>query len=192
MGEINKQLKAGQAVDRSLAYEPTEQEQMLDVINQMEQGILVWSPDGVCVLHNERIFEVLELGPRDLQVGMTRETFLSITVAQGVITAERKAEVLELFETGQPFHFDRDMPSGKVISSFARPLRHDGYVVTFTDVTQFRRDAADLAVAKQQAEIAESKAKSMLAKEQAWRAEAKLLADLDEWLQSCKTLSERL
>ncbi|WP_353618781.1 diguanylate cyclase [Tropicibacter sp. R16_0] len=190
MGEINKQLKVGQAVDRSLAYEPSEQEQMLDVINQMEQGILVWSPDGVCVLHNDRIFEVLELGPRDLQVGMTRETFLSITVAQGVITAERKAEVLELFKTGQPFHFDRDMPSGKVISSFARPLRHDGYVVTFTDVTQFRRDAADLAVAKQQAEIAESKAKSMLAKEQAWRAEAKLLADLDEWLQSCKTLSE--
>ena len=190
MRDINKQFKTGQAVDRSLDYEPSEHEQMLDVINQMEQGILVWSPDGVCLLHNERIFQVLELGPNDLQVGMTRETFLSITVAQEVITAERKARVLELFETGQPFHFDREMPSGKVISSFARPLRYGGYVVTFTDVTQFRRDAADLAAAKQQAEAAETKAKAMLAKEQAWRAEAKLLADLDEWLQSCKTLSE--
>ena len=116
MRDINKQFKTGQAVDRSLECGPSQQEQMLDVINQMEQGILVWSPDAVCLLHNERIFQVLELGPHDLQVGMTRETFLGITVAQGVITAERKAEVLELFETGQPFHFDRDMPSGKVIS----------------------------------------------------------------------------
>lgn len=190
MRNVKTEFKAAEAVDRSLDYEPSEQEKMLEVMNQMEQGILVWSPDGICQLHNDRIFEVLELSPKDLEVGMSREMFLNITVAQGVITAERKDEVLDLFATGQPFHFDRAMQSGKVISSFARPLRHGGYVVTFTDVTQFRRDAADLAVAKQKAEEAEVKAKNMLAKEQAWRAEAKLLGNLDEWLQSCKSLSE--
>lgn len=163
---------------------------MMDVLNQMEQGVLVWSPDGICMLLNERIFQVLELGPHDLEIGMRREDFLAVAVAREVITAERRAEVLALFETGQPFHFDRDMVSGKVISSYARPVRNGGYVVTFTDVTQFRRDAADLAIAKEQAERAEEKAKAMLASEKAWRAEAKSLADLDEWLQCCKSLQE--
>lgn len=163
---------------------------MLEVLNQMEQGIVVWSSDGICMLHNERIFQVLELGPQDIEVGMTRDRFLAATVAQQVITAERKVEVEGLFETGQPFHFDRNMPSGRVISSFARPMRNGGYVVTFTDVTQFRRDAADLAAAKVQAEEAEEKARDMLTKEQAWRAKAKALAELDEWLHCCNSLDE--
>ena len=185
-------LETPSAFERHEAAAPNDAllAQMRDVLNQMEQGILVWSSDGVCTLHNERIFQVLELGPHDLCVGMTREAFLSITVAQGVITADRKAGVQQLFTTGQPFHFDRDMASGKVINSFARPLRDGGYVVTFTDVTQFRRDAADLAAAKHQAEEAEQQAKAMLAKEQQWRTEAKALAELDEWLQCCKSLEE--
>ncbi|WP_293577695.1 sensor domain-containing diguanylate cyclase [Phaeobacter sp.] len=166
------------------------QAQMVDVLNQMEQGILVWSPDGICTLHNERIFQVLELGPQDLRVGMGREAFLTHSVNQGVISAERKDEVQRLFQSGQPFHFDRNMASGKVISSFARPLKDGGYVVTFTDITQFRQDAADLAAAKQVAEAAEQRAKDMLAKEQSWRAEVRALADLDEWLQCCKSLDE--
>lgn len=165
-------------------------DQMFEILNQMEQGILAWSPEAVCTFHNERIFRVLELNPGDIKVGMNRETFLTISVMHRVITEEKKAQVQELFQTGQPFHFDRDMPSGKVISSFARPLMDGGYVVTFTDVTQFRKDAADLAIAKQTAEAAETKALKMLAKEQIWRSEAKLLSDLDEWLQSCKVLDE--
>lgn len=165
-------------------------DQMLDVLNEMEQGILVWCPNGNCLLHNDRIFHVLELNRSDLYVGMTREAFLTKTVKHGAISQERMDQVQSNFKTGQPFHFDRNMPSGRVISSFARPLRVGGYVVTFTDVTQFRKDAADLAIAKKAAEAAETKALRMLATEQSWRAEAKLLSELDEWLQSCKSLSE--
>ncbi|MBO9477456.1 diguanylate cyclase [Shimia sp. R11_0] len=166
------------------------QEQMLEVLNQMEQGIVVWDSDQNCLMFNERIFVVLEISPTDLFVGMKREMFLDKAVQWGVITAGSKEEAQARFQTGQPFSFDRSLPSGKVISSFARPLGQGGYVVTFTDVTQFRKDAADLAVAKKAAEKAETKALKMLAKEQAWREEAKLLGDLDEWLQSCKSLAE--
>jgi diguanylate cyclase (GGDEF)-like protein len=190
MLEQKRPLTPDESVDRAMRYEPFEQEQVLDILNNMEQGVLVWSPDAVCLLHNERIFKVLELAPKDLYLGMTREAFLNLTVAQEVITAERKAQVQRQFETGEPFHFDRNMPSGRVVSSFARPLRTGGYVVTFTDVTQFRRDAADLVTARKKAEAAEQRAMAMLAKEQSWRAEAKLLANLDEWLQSCKSLPE--
>jgi len=190
MLEHKKPLTPEDSVDLAMGYGRFDQDQVLEILNSMEQGILVWSPDAVCLLHNERIFAVLELAPHDLHVGMTREAFLNMTVAQGAVTAERKAEVQDRFRTGEPFHFDRHMPSGRVISSFARPMQNGGYVVTFTDVTQFRRDAANLAAATKKAEAAEQRAMAMLAKEQSWRAEAKLLANLDEWLQSCKSLPE--
>ncbi|WP_243403675.1 diguanylate cyclase [Shimia abyssi] len=164
--------------------------QLFEILNQMEQGIVAWSPDGVCRLHNDRIFRVLELNTCDLRVGMSREQFLKISVSYGVISQAKMDEVQGNFKSGQPFHFDRNMPSGRVVSSFARPLMDGGYVVTFTDVTQFRRDAADLDKAKKAAEAAETKALALLAKEQAWRSEGKLLAQLDEWLQSCKSLDE--
>ena len=176
--------------DASAAQENVAPEQMLEILDEMEQGILVWSADGTCLLHNERIFQVLEFGRTDIFVGIKRDVFLANTVSSGVITEDKKAHVLRLFQTGKPFHFDRNMPSGKVISSFARPLRGGGYVVTFTDVTQFRKDASDLDEAKRAAEVAENKALAMLAKEQAWREEAKLLGELDEWLQSCTSLNE--
>jgi len=33
----------------------------LEIIESMEQGVIVWSPDGHCSMFNERIFDVLEL-----------------------------------------------------------------------------------------------------------------------------------
>ncbi|MBO9402102.1 diguanylate cyclase [Shimia sp. R9_3] len=176
--------------ERSVNTDVIRREQMLEILNKMEQGIVVWDSDENCLMFNERIFVVLELNPTDLHIGMKREAFLETAVRLQVITADSKKEAQAKFKSGQPFSFDRSLPSGKVISSFARPISGGGYVVTFTDVTQFRKDAADLVEAKKTAERAETKALKMLAKEQAWREEAKLLGDLDEWLQSCKSLSE--
>jgi len=31
------------------------------IMNVMEQGITVWSPDGTCDLNNTRVFDVLDL-----------------------------------------------------------------------------------------------------------------------------------
>lgn len=182
--------RAPLVAERSVNAELIRREQILEVLNEMEQGIVVWDSEAHCLMFNERIFTVLEMSPTDLHIGMSREAFLDKAVEWGVITAQSKEDAQARFLTGQPFSFDRSLPSGKVISSFARPLGQGGYVVTFTDVTQFRKDAADLAEAKKAAEKAETKALKMLAKEQAWREEAKLLSDLDEWLQSCKSLSE--
>jgi hypothetical protein len=62
--------------------------------------------------------------------------------------------------------------------------------VTSTDVTEARQAAADLAVAKQAAEDAEAQAREILLEERARQAEARTLSNLDEWLQSCKSLDE--
>ncbi|MEJ6477396.1 MAG: hypothetical protein QNL92_01800, partial [Octadecabacter sp.] len=46
-----------------------------EIMNIMEQGILVWSEDGMCELHNTRIFDVLEISGADLTIGTERDEF---------------------------------------------------------------------------------------------------------------------
>jgi len=161
-----------------------------EIMNIMEQGILVWSPEGICTLHNTRIFEVLELGGEDLFIGVDRETFRDRAEARGELSAEDRALSHERIAAHQPYAFDRHLPSGRVVLTNARPARGGGYVVTFTDVTEARRAAAELDAAKRAAEQAERRAREVLGDERARQAEAGQLAELDEWLQSCKSLSE--
>ncbi|NBT33001.1 MAG: hypothetical protein EBT13_14165 [Rhodobacteraceae bacterium] len=161
-----------------------------EIMNIMEQGILVWSDEGVCELHNTRIFDVLELSGNDLQIGTDREAFRDISVARGDMSAEDRARSQSMIRAHQPYSYDRVLPSGRVVLTNARPERGGGYVVTFTDVTEARRQARELTLAKQDAESAERKAHAVLAQERARQEEAKLLGHLDEWLQSCKSLDE--
>ena len=162
----------------------------MTILNSMEQGVLLWSADAACMMHNDRVFAVLELGPEALYPGLSRAEFLRAAIRRGELTGARVAEVETRFASGLPFEFDRTLPSGRIVSTNARPLSGGGHVVTFTDVSQARRAADDLADAKARAEAAEQKARTMLAQEQAWRQEARLLAELDEWLQSCQSLAE--
>ena len=161
-----------------------------EIMNIMEQGILVWSDEGVCELHNTRIFDVLELSGNDLQIGTDREAFRDISVARGDMSAEDRPRSQSMIRAHQPYSYDRVLPSGRVVLTNARPARGGGYVVTFTDVTEARRQARELTLAKQDAESAERKAHAVLAQERARQEEAKLLGHLDEWLQSCKSLDE--
>lgn len=160
------------------------------VMNVMEQGIIVWSATGTCEMHNTRVFDVLEL-PRDaIEIGTERTEFLAAAHARGEFSAAVFEENKCRFTERKPFQFDRMLPSGRVVATYARPTREGGYVVTFTDVTHARNAARELAAAKQTAEDAEIKAREVLQQERARRAEARTLSDLDEWLQSCKSLSE--
>ncbi len=161
-----------------------------DIMNMMEQGILVWSADGVCELHNTRIFEVLELRGRELTIGTRREDFRSRSVELGEFNEQVRIDSDSLIFAHRPYAFDRNLRSGRVVLTSGRPMRGGGYVVTFTDVTDARKAARDLDAARQQAEQAEVRARDVLVHERARQAEAKLLSQLDEWLQSCKSLDE--
>lgn len=162
----------------------------LDVIDSMEQGVLVWSAAGACVMHNQRIFDVLELRSDDIYKGRTRRDFLAIAVKRGEITAETANQTESRFQSSAPFHFDRQMPSGRVVATNARPMNSGGFVVTFTDVTTSRRNEVELAEAMHRAEESESRAKQALVGEQVRQREMSLLSELDEWLQSCQSLAE--
>ena len=161
-----------------------------DIMNMMEQGILVWSADGCCEVHNTRIFQVLELGGGDLSIGTRRQEFRDKSVARGEFDAQVRAESDALIQAHRPYAFDRQLPSGRVVLTNGRPMRGGGYVVTFTDVTDARKAARELEQARLQAEQAELRARDILGQERARQTEAKLLGQLDEWLQSCKSLDE--
>lgn len=162
----------------------------LDVIDSMEQGVLVWSASGACIMHNQRIFDVLELRADDIYKGRMRSDFLAIAVKRGEITEETAALTESRFQRAAPFHFDRKMPSGRVVATNARPMTAGGFVVTFTDVTASRRNEVELAAAMHRAEESEKRAKQALVGEQVRQREMALLSELDEWLQSCQSLAE--
>ena len=161
-----------------------------DVLNMMEQGILVWSEGGICEMHNLRIFEVLELEPGDLRVGMSWLEFRERGRARGEISDADNQMSERKIASRESYSYDRHLPSGRVVLTSARPARGGAYIVTFTDVTKARRAARDIVEAKHAAEEAEARAREVLETERARQAEAGLLARLDEWLQSCKSLDE--
>jgi len=162
----------------------------LQVMNLMEQGVLVWSADGYCELHNSRVFQMLELTADDLRIGTRRADFRERSVGRGEMRADELAAAEVLVKAHQPYAFDRLLPSGRVVLTTGRPSRGGGYVVTFTDVTEARRAAHELNRAREVAEQAEIRTREILAQERARQNEARLLAQLDEWLQSCKSLEE--
>jgi diguanylate cyclase (GGDEF)-like protein len=175
--------------DREEAPDPDD-DLAAHILNIMEQGVLVWSADGHCVLHNSRVYQVLEITPEDLQVGTTRAEFRARSVGRAEMSAEEVAAADALIRARQPYSFDRTLPSGRVVLTHGRPTRGGGTVVTFTDVTAERKAARDLAEAKRVAEEAEARSREILVQERARQAEEKMLAQLDEWLQSCKSLDE--
>jgi len=89
----------------------------LQIIESMEQGILVWSVDARCTMYNERIFDVLELSPGDLWVGMEREMFLEMSASRGEFDQQVVEQTERNFKRAVPFSFDRLLPSGRVVVS---------------------------------------------------------------------------
>ncbi len=162
----------------------------LQIIESIEQGVIVWSEDAKCVLFNRRIIDVLEMNSTDIYVGMTRHEFLSLAGRRGEFVGHVLETAEDCFQRRQPFTADRKLPSGRVVATTGRPMVQGGFVVSYTDVTDARRKEGELAQAKQKAEKAEAAASESLDHERARKHEARMLSELGEWLQSCKSLEE--
>ena len=160
------------------------------MLDSMEHGIALWSANGICELYNRYTIDLLELEGKDVLDGTPLETFLTQGRDRGEFSSAKLREHLDLYQLGRPFHYDCQMPSGRIVAAQVRPTRGGGHVVTYSNVTDARRAVAVLAVAQAEAEKAERRAAEVLADERARQREATLLALLDEWLQSCKSLDE--
>ena len=185
-------------VDSDAAPQKAPPNLAMQIMNIMEQGIIVWSADGICEMHNTRIYDVLELAGEDIGIGTERDTFLKLAEARGEFDADARKAASIKFNAHKPFSFDRLIPSGRIVSTNARPSRGGGYVVTFTDVTEARRTASKLAKAIDEVAESERRALDVLQKERRRQKEAEMLGRLDECCSparhwpSCSRLFRRL
>ena len=167
-----------------------QQSMMAQVMDAVEQGIAIFSGEGTCRVYNQALLSVLDLEQSQMRPAITLEEFLIQAAARGEFDASRVADLRAQFGAGKPFHYDCTLAAGRIVSASVRPVRGGGHVISFSDVTAVRNAAATLASAKAEAEEAQRKAAEVLEAERARQREASLLSQMDEWLQSCKSLSE--
>ncbi len=169
---------------------PSEHGFAMQIMDALEQGIVIWSQDGFCQMCNQQAVDLLELQTGKLRVGTSLEELLAQARDRGAFTAAKHDEAVDLFGLGRTFHFDCRTPSDRILSTNVRPVRGGGHIMAISDVTEAREALAALGVAKAEAEEAQRKATEVLEDERARQREVSLLSQMDEWLQSCKSLDE--
>ena len=160
------------------------------ILASMEQGLIVWDADGTCILRNDRAVGLLEVTEDDLAPGTPRRAFIRLLAERGNRTSRDPDEIDRDYVSGTSFGVDRTTPSGRVLACHARPLSEGGHVITMTDVTDERRASREVAELGRAAARAEEEVRAALARETRRQEETALLAQVDEWLQTCRTEAE--
>lgn len=75
-------------------------------MDALKQGIIVWTADGTCAMHNQGVLDVLALDRTLLRRGMPLAAFLGQLVGRGDTDTERQHAFRALYPAGQPFQYD--------------------------------------------------------------------------------------
>ena len=157
----------------------SEQGFVSQILDTLEQGVIVWSAEATCIMHNARVLDLLQLRPSQVCLGTTLETFLVTGEDRGDTMDVPVAELLAAFSDHKPFHYEIKLASGQIIFAQVRPTRDTGHIVAFTDVTETRRAISALEDARAEAARAEQTANEVLADERGRKREVSLLAQMD-------------
>lgn len=161
-----------------------------EVIDSMEQGVIVWSDSGICELVNSRYYRLMNQGEDYLHVGMQREKYFRGMVERGDATLKMIEQLEARLLTREPFSIEREVASGAMIAVYIRPMQSGGHVVTYTDITESKKNQQALHSAMERAEKAELSAREALRLEQERKEETRSLSELSDWLQCCKSIDE--
>lgn len=186
-------MQASPKITTLLAHQQTpagELDSYREILEGMEQGIIVWSDDGVCAFVNRRYFAITGSGETDLFVGQTWEEHMRLLVDQGHYTEAQTEDLWEKMTQRGVVTAQRATPAGRHIAITVRPLMNAGYVVSVSDVTGNKLHEEKLAMALARAEQAEADAQVALATQQTRQAEVDKLSEFTDWLHSCKSMSE--
>ncbi len=127
------------------------------LLDNMEQGVIVWGPDNKCEFVSKRVYEMAELDEAELFIGVDRVEFIQKAVKERAYTAADAKKIADSLETLEPFTFIRTTKGRRRLLTAGRPQADGRLFVTFTDVTEQKRNEAALAAAKAHAEGAERK-----------------------------------
>jgi len=118
--------------------------QILQGLNQLDQGISIFDGDLQLIACNRRYLDLLAFPDSFATPGTPAETFFRYNAARGeygpgdieAIVQERLALVRKF----EPHHFERERPDGTLLDVRGAPLPSGGWVAIYTDVTELRRN----------------------------------------------------
>ena len=112
---------------------------LTDTLQHMGLGIIVFDAALKITAVNSQTHDLLDVPQDVLHVGATMQEIINYFGERGDYGPEAAQEQIEKMRqtvaSRQAHSFERCLPSGRIISCKAQP-RADGYVITYTDVTE--------------------------------------------------------
>lgn len=116
------------------------------ILENIEQGVVLFDRDMKVVVYNERLRDFLELDKSFDAHGMTLDEILNYLAERGEYAPEEKQAAIalrmRLLHGREPFTNERERQDGRIVSVHYEPLANGGAVMTYSDVTQARRHDA--------------------------------------------------
>nr|WP_294553149.1 response regulator [uncultured Rhodopila sp.] len=145
----------------------TEKSRVLEItLGNMDQGLLMVTPDRLVPVCNRRAVELLDLPPDVMAGGYRFDDILAHQLRSNEFAKTSEAFVETVRKGGiedRPDVYERERPDGSVIEVRSIPLVGGGVVRTYTDVTERHRSGRLLLAAKEQAEAANQAKSEFLA-----------------------------
>ena len=137
-------------------------------LESVDQGIAMFDREFRLIAANRRYYQLLELPPGEFGLGTPFVTFLDHTARRGDFglgeVEELVVERLQAAQRLQPYAFERVTPGGIVVEARRKPTAEGGFVTTYTDISERKRQEDELRAAKTTAERASEVKSLFLAK----------------------------
>jgi two-component system cell cycle sensor histidine kinase PleC len=124
------------------------QQRLLDAINAMDDGFILFGPDDRVRLHNQRYLDHFPaLATLGSLVGRTREDLIrAMAQAKAFAGAKEEADVerwiarqRDALDGGKAAEYERRLADGRTLLVRAQPTAEGGHVAITTDVTALKR-----------------------------------------------------
>ena len=141
----------------TLSFERRYQEMLGAGLDLLDQGVTVFDADLRMVAWNSAFLRLLDFPDNLARPGVSFEDFIRFNAERGDYgpgdPVAQVAERVGRARSFQPHVTERIRPNGRILSIRGFPLPHQGFITVYTDITEQRRAAEQ--IARHQAELEE-------------------------------------
>ncbi|MBN8933281.1 MAG: PAS-domain containing protein, partial [Rhizobium pusense] len=120
-----------------------------EALRNMSNGLLMIGANKQIRLFNERVREMFSLGPDELAVGMPFYQYLGNIGRRNGWDDARLQRIIEKYERwmerGDTMRLEHHIENDDVLTIDCRPMRDDGAILTYEDVTETRKQQKQIA-----------------------------------------------